>query len=403
MASSCARLPEYVSTLVQTQSTFVVSTAFRVVVSTEGRTVTTTQREISTYETTFLRTVTSTYQTILAASTVTATYQTTIPASTATATTILVVTTTSVQPASTVTTTYATTQPASTYITTAVVTQSASTVTTTFQTTIPASTVTTTFQTTYPAVTVVQTVVSTAPTATATRTQTTTASPVTQTRTLPANTVTVTEVPAPSACGNQGVEYGVFRNNPGYINNNNLQPQFMKSPGAGGTWNTLYTTGITDGIGGFPQVCGPDPISNITIYRNPQSFSCTEFSVMHRWYLYPPVTGTYRFFWEPNDDRSWLWVGDNARQGWTGANANQQTAYLASSQAFDLPLQAGVYYPMRVAFTQGGGGANWGLNVTDPVGRVAWDRNTVASPYIVRRSCDNFTAPSFQTAFGQEV
>ncbi|KAM3417427.1 hypothetical protein BST61_g5673 [Cercospora zeina] len=268
---------------------------------------------------------------------------------------------------------------------------------------LPASTVTTTVQTTNPAVTIAQTVVSTAPAATTTRIQTTTASPVTQTRTLPANTVTVTEVPAPSTCANQGVEYGVFRNNPGYVNNEGLQPQFMKSPGAGGTWNTLYTTGITDGIGGFPQVCGPDPISNITIYRNPQSFSCTEFSVMHRFYLYPPVTGTYRFFWEPNDDRSWLWVGDNARQGWTGANANQQTGYLAASQPFDVPLQAGAYYPMRVAFTQGGGGANWGLNVTDPLGRVAWDRNTVASPYIVRRSCDNFTAPSFQNAFGQEV
>ena len=115
------------------------------------------------------------------------------------------------------------------------------------------------------------------------------------------------------------------------------------------------------------------------------------------------MTGTYTFYWEPNDDRAWLWIGNTARTGWIGNNADRQTAYLASAQPFSLDFVAGDYYAMRLAFSQGGGGANWGFNVTDPTGKVAWDRNTVASPYIVRRSCDNTTAPAFTVPFGQET
>ncbi|PIA91690.1 hypothetical protein CB0940_09424 [Cercospora beticola] len=341
VASSCARLPEYVVTTTLANGI---------------------QQSLAT----------STSTTTVGVTTITVTYQVTAPASTTTVTTYLAAATTVV-----------TTQPLTTYVTTTT-TQSAS----------PAAANPGT-------VTVVQTV--TIPTITSTLTQTTTPPPVTQTTTVASGVVTVSQLPAPTTCNNQGVEYAAFRNNPGYQNNGNFQPEFMKSRAAGGTWEVIYTSGITDGIGGFPQLCGPNPSDNVTVYGNPQSFSCVEFSIMHRFYLFPYMTGTYTFFWEANDDRAWLWIGNNARTGWIGNNADRQTAYLASAQPFTLDLVAGDYYAMRVAFSQGGGGANWGFNVTDPNGQVAWDRNTRASPYIVRRSCDNTTAPQFTTPFGQET
>lgn len=408
MASSCARLPEYVSTLVQTQSTFIVSTAFRVVVSTEPRTVTTTQREISTYETIFSQTVTSTYQTILAASTVTATatYQTTIPASTATATTILVQTTTqietSIQQASTITTTYQTTQAASTYITTAVITQAA-------------STITTTYETTRPAVTIVQTVVSTAPTATTTLYGTTTAPPITQTRTLTGTTVTrsvtatttyaAASIAAPSLCGNQGMEYAVFANNPTYqtSGSGNYNPEFMKARSAGGTWTTRYYNSTYDTISGADNFCPSGESEVGQIYGIQTTFNCREFSIVHRLYMFAYMSGTWRIEVTSIDDQVLTWVGAKAQSGWTKANADTNRYYGQTTSWLWINVVAGQYYPVRIAFGNYGGGASYFAAFYDPTNNVAFTTDTRNSPYILRRSCDGTTAAPFPYLFGEEL
>ncbi|PIA91949.1 hypothetical protein CB0940_09185 [Cercospora beticola] len=379
VVSSCARMPEYVSTFVQTQTTE------RVTVS----------NQVSTY----LQTVTSTYQTVLAASTVTATatYQTTIPASTATVTTVGIVTTTrastSIVPASTITTT-------------AVSTQAASTITTTYQTTIPASTIVTTYQTTYPATTVVQTVVSTAPTATTTIQRTTTGPPATRTTFLPGTTVTATTVrlsyySPPPLCDNQGVEYGVFHNVPIY-NQSTYDPIMMKGRAAGGTHDYVYTTGNISHPSGYSNLCPSSATARI--YNNPTGFQCVELTTNHRWYMYPPMDGDWLFEFVNWDDQMYFWAGPLARRGWARNNTNFLGGNVnipgSPSRNYTINLRGGEYVPMRLANPNGGGAVYMWMRIWDPNGNLFVDRDIV-SPHIVRWSCDGVAAPRWER-FGFE-
>lgn len=367
MASSCARLPEYVSTVVQTQ----VTTALRVIVTTEPRSITMTEREVSTYETTFLQTVTSTYETILPASTVTATYETTLPASTATATSVIVATTTrvetSVQRASTVTTTFQTVQPASTFVTTAVITQSA-------------STITTTYRTTQPAVTVTQSVTAT-------------------------TTAAAASLAAPSLCGNQGMEYAVFANNPTYQNtgSTNYNPEFMKARSAGGTWTTRFYNSTYDTISGAGNYCPAGENAVGQIYGVQTTFNCREFSIDHRFYMFAYMSGTWRIEVTSIDDQVLTWVGAKAQTGWTKANADTNRYYGQTTSWLWMNVTAGAYYPVRVTFGNYGGGAGYNMIISDPTNNVAFTTDTRNSPYILRRSCDGTTAPPFPYLFGEEL
>lgn len=76
-------------------------------------------------------------------------------------------------------------------------------------------------------------------------------------------------------------------------------------------------------------------------------------------YFRPTTTETYTFY-TTSDDASYLWIGDNARTGFTTANATVDNGGTHGSQerSGTAALTAGVYYPIRIQVGNGpaGGG-----------------------------------------------
>ena len=76
-------------------------------------------------------------------------------------------------------------------------------------------------------------------------------------------------------------------------------------------------------------------------------------------YFKPTTTETYTFY-TTSDDASYLWIGDNARTGFTTANATVDNGGTHGPQerSGTAALTAGVYYPIRIQVGNGpaGGG-----------------------------------------------
>ncbi|KAK4498355.1 hypothetical protein PRZ48_011013 [Zasmidium cellare] len=233
----------------------------------------------------------------------------------------------------------------------------------------------------------------------------------------PGTTVTATTtaagmLPAPSLCGNQGLQYGAFVNNqPAHDANRAytlFDPTFMKAASAGGTWQTIYYTNITTGIGGFSTTC-PANNCNITIYNSQSgpSIPCFQFALNHRGYYYIYSTGTWTLTASGVDDAFVFWAGPLAQSGWTKQNANISLFFSYNTgtprTSITMQLTQGQYLPIRLIHGQATGGAGFFVTLSDPNGITALDSNTLTSPYLVQFSCDRTTAPPFANAIGSEI
>lgn len=99
-----------------------------------------------------------------------------------------------------------------------------------------------------------------------------------------------------------------------------------------------------------------------------------------------------------------LWLGPNAYSGWNRANAALivgNTGGSPGAGSFNVQLQAGSYTPIRVMFAQAQGEAIFRLSVISPDGSTLLDSSTLGSPYVLRYSCDDTSAPVFPE-FGEE-
>ncbi|WPA97793.1 uncharacterized protein RHO25_002404 [Cercospora beticola] len=234
----------------------------------------------------------------------------------------------------------------------------------------------------------------------------------TATRVVTATTSILQQLPAPSLCGNQGMQYGVFANNqPAHVNGDAYSaydPTYLKARGSAGsnsTWTTIYYNGTIPSIGGYQNNCGA---TTVTLYTGaPRTVPCQQFSADYRGYLYVYMAGQWSFVASGVDDAFVLWLGALAQRGWTKANANLSLAFAYSSGAptgtFTTFLEAGTYLPMRVVHGQGVGGYGYQFTIQDPNGAIALTTASQGSGYIVQNSCDRTTAPPFVGAFGQEV
>ena len=104
-----------------------------------------------------------------------------------------------------------------------------------------------------------------------------------------------------------------------------------------------------------------------------------EFSIQWLGYFKPNVTSTTWYFRTTSDDCSYLWIGPNATTGFTRGNANVNNGGLHGSTTVPsnaIPLNAGIYYPLRIQFGGKDGGnvisvefsvdnTNWFSNGTD--------------------------------------
>lgn len=68
-------------------------------------------------------------------------------------------------------------------------------------------------------------------------------------------------------------------------------------------------------------------------------------------YFLAPTTGSYTFFTN-SDDASYLWIGNNALQGYTRTNAlvNNGGIHPPQERSGSINLTAGIYYPFRVIY-----------------------------------------------------
>jgi hypothetical protein len=214
---------------------------------------------------------------------------------------------------------------------------------------------------------------------------------------------------APSLCGNQGIEYAaVVNDQPLHTNNaySLYDPTYLKDPSVGGTNQRIYGQSTWDRIGGLTSNCANGANTLVGFYNVTPTYSCSQFSINHRGYMYVHTTGLWRFTISAVDDAVIMWVGANATQGWNKPNAIMSLYFSygpgAPSGQVALQLTAGQYMPFRIVYGQAVGGAAFGMSVTDPNGYELLNSNTPSSPYLVRYSCDRTTTP-FPYTFGTEL
>ncbi|KAL7792081.1 GLEYA domain-containing protein [Trichoderma ceciliae] len=243
------------------------------------------------------------------------------------------------------------------------------------------------------------------PTPTTTSTRTITISPIfTVTRTAGAtgagvpvvttSTITRTSVvracPAPTPCGNQGIEFAYYNKTAGG-DFANFRPEAYK------TIQPDYES-FTNIIGGISfQDSAPK-----SIYGSPP-LPESNFILNHRGYIYARQTGTYTFTLNQVDDAAFIWVGSEAYSGWTGGNADAKALYNngPAKGTYTINLREGRYYAFRIIYGQGPRIAEFDITVTAPDGTSFLSSSSPGSPYLVRFSCDRTTAPRF-SSFGFE-
>lgn len=136
-----------------------------------------------------------------------------------------------------------------------------------------------------------------------------------------------------------------------------------------------------------------------TIYGHSLSFS--NFSLDHRGYFFAPQTGAYTFTIQKNAlDKVWLWLGPEAYQGWTAANADVyfSTANGGHFDQYHSNLTAGVYYPLRIFFAQGSTDPNFfTFGILSPDDTLLASTDLAPSPYLVPYGCNSTGAVRFPT------
>ena len=123
-----------------------------------------------------------------------------------------------------------------------------------------------------------------------------------------------------------------------------------------GLWRITYTGYFNDNPGWFDANFANNQgfgfaSANITVGVAPANTS-------YQWlgYFVARYTDTYTFT-TMSDDASYVWVGDVAKSGYTVGNAlvNNGGTHGVTTATGTINLTAGVYYPIRIQYGNGGG------------------------------------------------
>ncbi|KAM0486350.1 hypothetical protein ACHAPX_001056 [Trichoderma viride] len=204
-------------------------------------------------------------------------------------------------------------------------------------------------------------------------------------------TQTVRACPAPTLCGNQGIDFAYYTKTVGG-EFTDFHPEAYKFLRPRYQSSTNVIGGISFQDGADKSIYGSPPL--------PES----NFVLNHRGYIYARQTGTYTFTLNKVDDAAFVWVGAAAFSGWTAANANLKVVYNngPAQGTYSVNLQEGRYYPFRIFYGQGPRIAEFDVNVKAPDGTTFLSSNTTGSPYLVRFACDGFAKLLFDP-FGSEI
>ncbi|KAH0011437.1 hypothetical protein KCU78_g10022, partial [Aureobasidium melanogenum] len=216
----------------------------------------------------------------------------------------------------------------------------------------------------------------------------------TVTTTVPTtSTSTVVSCPKPSICGNQGIQFAYYANEPWGDNIANMDPSHY--------WTvTPDYSGTTTEVGGINEPAG----SYVNLYGTSENVPASYFVLNHRGYIFAQIDGDYTFTTSQVDDITFLYLGDDAIRGYGLNNYDAKAVCCsapANSASATYSLTTGQYLPFRLVFGQQGGPVVFSFSITAPDGTVILDANTQNSDFIVQYSCDGTTAPAFP-AWGQE-
>jgi hypothetical protein len=217
----------------------------------------------------------------------------------------------------------------------------------------------------------------------------------TVTTTVPTtSTSTVVSCPKPSICGNQGIQFAYYANEPWGDNiGAGLDPAYY--------WNYAPNySGTTTKVGGINEPAG----SYVDLYGTGEVVPASYFVLNHRGYIFAQVDGEYTFTTSQVDDITYLYLGDDAIRGYGLNNFDAKAVCCsapANSASATYTLKTGDYLPFRLVFGQQGGPVIFSFSITAPDGTVILDADTQNSDFIVQYSCDGTTAPAFP-AWGQE-
>jgi hypothetical protein len=156
-------------------------------------------------------------------------------------------------------------------------------------------------------------------------------------------------------------------------------------------FNKAYTSGLIQGLTWkfFSGVFNGDMINNFinTPYRNVGLTNnltnvntgtnghypvngTDNYSVEWTGYFRPNVSGVWSFYlW--TDDNGYCWLGQNALAGYSTTNSILSTN--VSGATTSISLVAGVYYPIRIRFTEGGSLEDTQFAFTSPNGTTSYD------------------------------
>ncbi|KAK6002734.1 hypothetical protein QM012_001484 [Aureobasidium pullulans] len=207
------------------------------------------------------------------------------------------------------------------------------------------------------------------------------------------STSTVVSCPKPLVCGNQGIQFAYYANEPWGDDVAHMVPSYY--------WSiTPNYTGTTTEVGGINEPAG----SYVNLYGTSKNVPASYFVLNHRGYIFAQIDGIYTFTTSKVDDITYLYLGDDAIRGYNLTNYDAK-AVCCSTQpdtaSATRPLKTGQYLPFRIVFGQQGGPVVFAFSITAPDGTVILDASTTNSDFIVQYSCDGTTAPAFP-AWGQE-
>ena len=140
-----------------------------------------------------------------------------------------------------------------------------------------------------------------------------------------------------------------------------------------GLYKTTYAGYFNDVVSFFatatPTTYGTNPSTSVqtTAITEAASDDGSNFSCQWLGYFLPSTTETYTFF-TSSDDASYVWVGSNALNGFTTANAivNNGGAHGNQERSGTISLTSGVYYPIRIQFGEASGGDVMTFNYSTP-------------------------------------
>jgi hypothetical protein len=130
-----------------------------------------------------------------------------------------------------------------------------------------------------------------------------------------------------------------------------------QSPYIAGLYRSTYSGYFADAPSWF--VTGQVTATTVqsTVIEDPIGEGGENFSMQWLGYFVPSTTETYTFFLS-SDDASYMWIGSNARSGFSTANATVNNGGLHGpiEVSGNVALTAGVYYPIRIQYGENTGG-----------------------------------------------